>query len=248
MAEVIRVIFRLDYDISHAFLDRRGSALRVLTTTVSDFWENIGEGAIPGSFLVEHKATDSYRQLSLEPTSINGSLEWSQGVQLERLITSEQFIGVDRIIGKLIHTCETTKIARAGIRLVCLETLDGSQPAKFLERQLSKELLGVTTGALGGITDTAVILEGLDEDKIEYRYSLGPLAKKNIDQNLPNIDNKEVKDHLLRKYAMFLDIDLFEKNIYFSSGSIGRWAQTKVAKAAMFVGKCRAVFAALGEA
>ena len=71
--------FPMDYDISHAFLDRRGSALRVLTTTVSDFWENIGEGAIPGSFLVEHKATDSYRQLSLEPTSINGSLEWSQG-------------------------------------------------------------------------------------------------------------------------------------------------------------------------
>src|SRR3972149_6273359 len=121
MAQVIKIIWRLDYETSFAYLDKRGSALSVLGKTEPNFWDSIGDGSANLSFAARARRERRHRTFSLEPTSMNGAVEWPSGTDLSRALQDDSFRGVDKIIRDLIKISEVKVMQRAGIRLFCVE-------------------------------------------------------------------------------------------------------------------------------
>src|SRR4051812_16010257 len=71
MARVIRLLWRLDFDVSYPYLDKRGSALQILNGTVEDFWTTVAPGTLPLSFIAEKFVeNESYTSLSWEMTNM----------------------------------------------------------------------------------------------------------------------------------------------------------------------------------
>ncbi len=105
MARVIKLIWRLDYQVSYAYLDKRGTAFQLLMETVKDFWQSGGEGTVQASFAAQHSETAGFRNLSLEPTCMNGTIEWSAGADVSRALQDEAFRGTDRIVKELLRLC-----------------------------------------------------------------------------------------------------------------------------------------------
>ena len=50
-AQIIKLIWRLDFAISYAYLDKRGSALNAMTNTVPNFWDTVGDGTVHLSYV-----------------------------------------------------------------------------------------------------------------------------------------------------------------------------------------------------
>jgi hypothetical protein len=56
MAQIVKLIWRLDYGVSYAYIDKRGAALNILSNTVEKFWDVVGDGQIPMSFVARMQA------------------------------------------------------------------------------------------------------------------------------------------------------------------------------------------------
>jgi tetratricopeptide (TPR) repeat protein len=49
--QIIKLIWRLDFDVSYAYLDKRGSALNAMSNTVPNFWDTVGDGTVHSSYV-----------------------------------------------------------------------------------------------------------------------------------------------------------------------------------------------------
>src|ERR1700720_2390624 len=115
MAQIVRLLWRLDYAASYAYLDKRGSALRAITETVKDFWSNVGFAQIPASFAGNYADPRVFRTISLELNSLNGSIEWSSGIDADQVLSDDAFRGTDKIVRELLRLCEIKAMTRAGV-------------------------------------------------------------------------------------------------------------------------------------
>lgn len=239
MAKIIKLIWRLDYKVSYAYIDARGTALRAISESVDRFWEVVGDGVLQMSFAARHADEETLRTLSLETTSMNGSLEWRCGIDLARALSSEQFRGIDRITKEMLKVCQIRSVVRAGVRIFALERYaDGRKDA--LKRTLALIDNGLRTkigSSLGPISDVGVVLEGTTPDKVNYRVVHGPYDKKNVEQTL---EKKPTEDQYrqLADFDLFFDIDLFESNFSFEEHTLFRWTETKIAKATDLIEVC----------
>jgi hypothetical protein len=235
---IIRLFWRLDYQPSYTYLDKRGSALRLLTETVDGFWHNVGVGAqIPNSFAANFADARVLRFFSLELTSMNGSIEWSSGIDPERVLTDDAFRGMDKIVRELLRLCEIRTMTRAGVRVICLAKFRGGHSGEGFKRTLAMaggEVTSKLERGLGEIADFGTIFEGKSTDEVLYRATFGPYARKNVEALL----QRKLEPDQYRFFdenELFFDIDLFENNISFTEHSLYRWAGTKIAKAAEFI-------------
>jgi hypothetical protein len=237
MPRVINLLWRLDYSPSFAYLDKRGSALRVLNDLIKDYWNSVGVSAnLPLSFVAQHSSVIGFRVLSLEPSSMNGAIEWKSGIDLDRVLQDEAFRGTDKIVHDLLKLCEVRVMIRAGVRVICVAKFaDGrGQSLRRASKLLDQELRQQTKRVLGEINDIGITFEGIAEDGLSYRSIFGPYARKNVDITLQNKpDESQYKE--LDNNDLFFDMDLFENNISFAEHSLFRWANTKIAKAAEFL-------------
>jgi hypothetical protein len=239
MAQIIKLIWRLDYPISYAYLDKRGAALNILTNTVEKFWDVIGDGQVNMSFVARTDKDDCFRTFSLETNNINGSIEWRTGIDLNRALQDASFRAVDRIVREHLKLFEIKALARAGVRVMCTEKFaDGRRHSheRFLNL-IDGELRKKTEAGVGPIQDAGITFEGETTDHFYYRATFGPYEKKNVELMLekkPTAAEYEV----LGEADLFFDIDLFEKNFSFVEHSLFRWANTKVAKAIDFIALC----------
>jgi hypothetical protein len=180
MAKIVKLIWRLDYKPSYAYLDARGTALRVLSDTVQKFWDAVGDGVIHMSFAARHADEDTLRSFSLETTAMVGTLEWRTGTELALVLEGRQFRGFDRIARELLNVCEVRDVARAGVRIFGMERYRGGRK-HALERTvgfLDDSIREAATSALGPITDIGIIFEGVTTDNVGYRAVHGPYDKK----------------------------------------------------------------------
>jgi hypothetical protein len=239
MAQIVKLIWRLDYGVSYAYIDRRGAALNILSNTVEKFWDAIGDGQIPMSFVARTDKDEHFRTCSLETTNVNGSIEWRTGIELGRALQDVSFRGADRIVRELLKILEIKSLSRAGIRVLCTEKFaDGRRAAHERVLQLiNAELRKKTESAVGLIRDTGIIFEGETADRFNYRATFGPYEKKNIELVLEKKPTA-AEHELLGEADLFFDIDLFETNFSFTEHSLFRWANTKVAKAIDFIALC----------
>ena len=75
-ARVLRIVFRLDYDeVNYDFLDRQGTALRMLTSVPDGFWARVGDGKVPRSFAAEFSSDEMFRNGNANPMWLDGSIE-----------------------------------------------------------------------------------------------------------------------------------------------------------------------------
>jgi len=232
MVKVVRLIWRLDYSVSFAYLDRRGAALNALMNTVPDFWQAIGDGALPHSFAGNRTRDGVVRTISLETQALNGTIKWSAGIPLADVLSDANFRSLDKIVHELAKVCELKVLKRGGLRLICV--WPGQAPGAA--EQIRDRYRSHAEEVLGPITDVATTVEGEGEDRISYRAQFGPYDSKNVSGALErNLQPEEIE--ALKDNTMFLDIDLYERNFSFAEHSLFRWSETKVAKAAAFVAK-----------
>jgi hypothetical protein len=212
MAQLLRFLWRFDFDVSYAFFDRRGQALQILATTVPDFLQNFTEGDRRYSFVAESTQSAESRQLAVEPTSINGTLRWRTGTSLERVLQHSSFRASDRICKELMRICEVTKIQRAGLRLMFVDGIanERSRRDRFASTY-DEKVIERAEATLGPINDLGAILEGTTHDRLGYRVHFGPAARRNLRIALDSwvLSEEELKD--FDKYALFYDIDIFER-------------------------------------
>jgi hypothetical protein len=240
MATAIKLVWRLDYGVSFAYLDSRGAALNALSNTVEKFWQVVGDGPTNMGFAARADRDGKFRTFSLEPTNMSGAIEWPSGIDLDRVLQDESFRGVDRIVRELLRICEVKSLSRAGIRVTCVgQFADGRRAAhqRFLGL-IDKEFREKSEASIGPIRDIGFTFEGESLDHVSYRAIFGPYDKKNAQQTLVEKKPTPEQYELLDKSDVFLDIDLFETNFSFAEHSLYRWANTKVAKAVEFVAIC----------
>jgi len=243
MAQVLRLIWRLDYELNFAYLDRKGSVLQAVQSTTPNFWSKIAEGG-HHSFTAEFRDAKKARTFSVEPQTINGLIEWTAGTDIGRVLQHDDFRTIDKIARQVQKLCEIRNVNRIGMRLLCTSRAGGATRynhehfLKFLSPRVSR----LAAGKLGQIQDIAFVLEGASTDAVNYRISFGPLADKNLVSSLGKpLDEKELG--VLRQADVFVDIDLYETNISFSENTLFRWAQTKIPRAIDFISE----FAKLGD-
>ena len=237
MAQIIRMIWRLDYEVSYAYLDKRGAALNAMSNTVEKFWESLGDGTVHSSYVGNTTKEGSSRFISLEPNSLNGDIEWTAGTELKSVLRDPSFRGTNSVVNELLKVCDIRSVVRAGLRLFCISKFaDGKRGRDRIITQLDDHVRSLASASLGPIDDVGFILEGTTADNIGYRANFGPYAEKNVLMSLrnkPNSDNLKV----MGEADLFFDIDLFETNFSFSEHSLFRWAETKVAKGINFIAK-----------
>jgi hypothetical protein len=238
MAQIIKLLWRLDYGVSYAYLDRRGTALDALANTASNFWDTMADGAVHASYVGMTSRDGKSRMISLEPNSLNGHIEWSSGTGLASVFRDDSFRTIDRIVRELARICEIKTVARLGMRFFCIgEYSDGRKGRERTIGQVDDHLKSSAVTALGPIDDVAFIFEGTTADKVNYRAVFGPYAEKNVIQSLQSKPSEE-DFKILNRADLFFDVDLFEMNLSFAEHSLFRWGETKLEKAINFIAKC----------
>jgi len=240
MARAIRLLWRLDFDASYPYLDKRGSALQILNTTIEDFWTTVAPGTLPLSFVAEKfEENKSHTSLSWEMTNINGSVEWPIGVDLDSAFESPLLRATDRIVKEALKLAEVRVVRRAGVRVICVEKFatKSKRPAlEHVEGLVSSKFREGLAETLGKPEDFELIYEGSSCDGLSFRAQFGPYAQKNPAAMFLKKWGEESKP--LDTNDLFFDIDIFEMNFSFAEHSLYRWASTKVAKAGTFIEFC----------
>jgi hypothetical protein len=240
MARVIRLLWRLDFDVSYPYLDKRGSALKVLTDTAEDFWTTVGPGTLPLSFAAEKLQADlSYTVISWEMSNLNGSIEWPAGVEIDRIFESPLLKETDRIVREALKLAEVRFLNRAGIRVFCTERFPKAKEASAVDSVsglVAAQFREGLRNTLGRTDDFAMIYEGSSEDGLGYRAQFGPYLPKNPAAAFLRQWGELTKP--LDANDLFFDIDIFETKFSFAEHSLFRWGSTKVTKAASFVEFC----------
>ncbi len=239
MARVIKLLWRLDYNVAFGLLDKRGIVLRTLLTEVESYWQHAGTGPLPDSLVASYIGESEARNISVELNSCNGSIEWPLGQDLDRVLSADSFRQLSKILGKILNLCDINAVARAGLRLILVERIapDATGREAF-SRETSNFYVRSVENSIGRVTDIGIVLEGQHEDGVGYKLQFGPTAKKNIAQNLTTPHDDEATG--LLSHELFFDIDLYENNFSFREHTLHKWAITKVDKISELMKKCRA--------
>lgn len=207
MAAAFKIIWRLDHDVSYATLDRPGSVLKALMTTYGGFWKQAGDhNIVPHSVTVQNTDENCYRNISVEPMSLNGVIEWASAVDLKQVLTVDPFPKIDEIVKELLKICEIKTVNRAGIRFFCV----GKDVSKANDRQenfgqfISPGITARVNAALDQIGDVGLMIEGTTKDQISYRLTFGPLEERNLKQGFQVLRlNDESLDSLMKNDYLF---------------------------------------------
>lgn len=234
MTKIIRLIWRLDFEPSYSFLDNRGKALKALRSTDEKLFAQVSDGTVVNSFAGQTQNDLGSHTMSIEATAISGSIEWNNGIDLGLMSRSDTFRGMDRTLSELIPIYELRAVRRAGIRFIGVAGRKSDATTKDRYQELlSNKVLDDAAQHLGDLKDVGLVLEGRSEDGISYRANYGPFALKNVNMFLsaPTSGDREV---FYRHFSKFFDVDFYEINTAFLSGSLYRWARTKIDKMASF--------------
>jgi hypothetical protein len=226
MAQLIRVIWRLDFNVSYAYLDSLGTALRILVETIPGFLPTLSEGMGNRSFLGERRRKGEYTTISVEPAALVGSMEWTEGVDLARVFNQENFRNCDKIAKAILAHSKVTLVNRAGIRFYFFVRQPGFLEDNSLhEMFIPSAVLSKSKRTLGPPSDVGVVVEGIRKDNLSYRANFGPGAFKNFNLSMtpqPNISiTEEQYKGLFGNYSIFCDLDIYENNFMLVEGSMG---------------------------
>ena len=138
MRKVHRLIFRLDFPVCYEFLNRTGDALKIIYGTRQEFWDDLGGS--PARQPYTAKWSDQqlhYRDLSIEPTSINGAFETASGVEPNEVSAFDVFKNFSEITNELCDSLRIEDLTRCGLRVFCLAKSEDNPPESPVSRYRS---------------------------------------------------------------------------------------------------------------
>ena len=235
MARVMNLIWRLDYPLSYSFMDKLGSMRRIVTETVPNYWTKVIDGNILYSYVADYHNIENgvARDMSVEVQSMNGQLRWRTGTDLARVLQTEDFRNINRIVQNLLKIIDVKEIKRAGVRFQGMGNFaDGKGRGfqRFSKVITNNVVTGVENAVGGDNDDLAIIFTGKTKDGIGYRIQCGPSSQTDFItffQQPPG--EKELE--ILKLNDFSFDFDLFEFNTSFVEHNLFRWATTKLEKA-----------------
>lgn len=233
-ARVLRIVFRLDYDgPNYDFLDRQGSALRILTSVPEGFWSRVGDGRLPRSFAAEFSSEIAFRNLNASAMCLDGSLESRSGIELSNMPENKEFRVMTKIIDNFCDEFKVAKLGRCGLRLFCVDSYGGSYSDQFLHFSslIGGKVAPKIEAALGNVADLALTCEGKAPDGISYRIALGPFGEGDLPKLLRRLRPSMQDEPFYQKAHVSSDIDFFEHDLSFGELTIQRWARTHWGKA-----------------
>ncbi|WP_237480300.1 hypothetical protein [Lichenibacterium dinghuense] len=231
MPILIKLIWRFDFSINYVFLDRYGSAAKAIFTTVPNFFAQVAEGAPRTALVGSFNDAKFVRNITMDITTLSGTMEWRQGTDLTRISNDFQFRNMNKVADELIRINEIKNVVRGGFRLMFATSTCPSWMRKdnFSEAIHADLSLGVQS-TLGRADDIGFTFEGRDDDLLFYRLSVGPFAEKNLSVAFDG-DTNISKELLNSQPKMFFDLDLSEQAFSFPQGSLFKWSRTKLEKA-----------------
>jgi hypothetical protein len=176
-----------------------------------------------------------YRQLSVDPSSINFIIESSDGIAFEKLESNEDFHQLFKRIKSLCEEFGIIEIKRAGIRIVSLSQIgiDGYNLAPLFEKLFSSSMLNDIHSTIGQSYDYGMSLDGSDPDKSKYHFTFGPYTKDEA-KNKRYVEHVEVNDANLN---FFCDIDMYEEGFSFEGINPVTWTKPFIVKASKLIKK-----------
>lgn len=243
MTRAIKMYWRFDFPFSAEYLDRRGTALKLIEGTVPNFWSQIGEGnAILSSWVGTTDKDNVARHLSLEPSSINGFIEWREGVDLDHVAESESVTGVSKVVDAILKEFHIADMKRVGVRFAGVAKFgtEGQKPVERFVARLKNDFTDKAKGILGSVEDIGMTLEGANEDDLHYRATFGPYAQRNAEMTFDRHKPTKEQYDEFAKNDIFFDVDHWELDTSFAEHTLFRWTKAKVAKVSAFVTICSA--------
>ncbi|MBZ9974630.1 hypothetical protein [Mesorhizobium sp. BR-1-1-10] len=233
--KLIKILWRLDYDLSYAVYDRRGACVRTLLETIPDFLTKVGEARAQNRVTGETEEGAPAINISIDPNSISGAIEWPLGTALKGVLQHPAFRNVNKVASELMAIAEVAKVKRFGIRFIVL-IKSAKLPRRYgsVDHMFDEGASRSIRDILGNIEDAAVVVEGKAEDSVNYRVSYGPFAQKNIDLHLAK-SKDDIDPDYYSGYNAVVDLDLFELDFFLLEKSLFRWSSTKVDKVEKFV-------------
>ena len=237
MRSVLRLIFRLDFSTNYGLIDSPGSIVRILDNVPEKFWDRLGDGRVAHSIAGQYSSSSEYRNLSVEPQSINGSLEFRDGWDLSKIQRNQVFSELSRLVNELTGHFDIRNVDRYGIRFFVCERLGEKFDSSFEKFQelFTKEFRTNIEDEIGKTSDISVVLEGETNSSIKYRVSFGPYAPKDVGNILNNVPFPEIDELELPSYHLTADIDLYEQDFSLAGRTLEKWARTKLAVANSFL-------------
>ena len=235
MAKVMRLIWRLDFPLSHNFLDKLGTVRKIVGETIPNYWNTVTDGPFQYSFVANYNNINSglSREMSVELQSLNGSLTWISGTDMARVLQTEEFRNTNRIIQELTRTMDVREVKRIGARFYGMGNFPQGmgRPLQIFSRYIEKRIVdGVEAALRGNNDDMAIIFTGKTDAEVSYRVHVGPSSRNDFVTFFQRSGSgQELEIFKLNDFSF--DIDLFEFNTSFAERNLFRWATTTLEKA-----------------
>ena len=235
MATVIKIVWRFDFPVNYSFLDKYGTVARLILETVPNFFPQIAEGAPRTALIGSYAGSDEIRNITVETTSISGTLEWIGGIDIARLPSDDQFRNINRVADEILKALAIKNVIRGGFRVYCL----GKRAPKVLSKNMFMSSIdpriahGIES-VLGTASDIGFIIEGSNKEALKYRLNFGPFEEKNIAIAFER--EVEISPRIREDLPqLFYDLDISESAFMLSQPSLYKWSRTKLEKAVEIV-------------
>lgn len=229
------LIFRIDFrKTNYEIIDSPGRIMSIFSSMGENCWNEFADGqstrAVTANFAKDNAL---YRQVTIEPTSINFALETKKPIELSTIDRDENYILLMKSVTQLCDEFKIHELRRAGLRTISLNSICDNKDLKPLfSRVYDGDIITSTESILGKGTDFGVVIDGEDKDKISYHLKFGPYSKDESSKYFPKL-NKSIGE--LDNNLIF-DIDLYEENFALTIKP-AKWASSLLLKSSKFKGQ-----------
>lgn len=207
--KIFKSIFRVDYQLSYKILDRLGQQLEEIVDRTKDkpFSESRGNIDLLNHAISSHgNIYDGKYILNLSINTFDGTIESSEGFEIDRYCKSPLFKLADDIISELDFK-SFKRFNRIGFRSFLIIYGDDIKFDKVLNyfNRVNSPLVNIVEKSFSKVNDAGVILESFSEALGNLRLSIGPFGEK---------DQKQFfSEELACKEGIIIDLDWWNEKI-----------------------------------
>ena len=233
---IYRLVFRLDFEPSFQMFDSTGKIMsKLLSETIGgnkflpDLLERSQGHGVAAKYVNE--TNTEMRMLTIEPVSIHGAFEISEGVPFEKLEKYVIFEKIIKLVNEFRRDFGIEALTRCGIRFFYLSKInnDNNDTINKFNLLFNKKLIETVEKKMGNLSDVGIVFEGKHEDFTKFRVHFGPYSNEESGRYFPTISNYlKTTD----EFNLIADIDLYESDfILHSTVSFAKWCNPLIKKA-----------------
>lgn len=236
---VCRLIYRIDFALNFKLIDAPGTIFRLLSSPDREYWETFGEASqqrvISGTFISDKR--DYFRSVSIQPQAIVLVFESIAGVDLSTLEADPDFTRMLTIAGAVADEFNIDDVKRMGLRLFYFSKVPGSRAdiGGAFRNMIREDVTKAVEGAIGGITDYGIALDGKGEDGIHFHLRYGPVVPEEAHKYFDQIDKVAFEEN---SFNFVCDLDLYEKDFALAKAPPAKWVRRLIRKHRSAIAAC----------